>query len=55
MINIRTATTSDWPALEALNKIIDYGQPESFMHKQIDLKRVLVAEANDEIFYKKDL
>lgn len=43
-MNIRTATTSDWPALEHINHVIDYGQPEAFMHEQVKLERVLVAE-----------
>ncbi len=46
---IRIATLNDWPALEALNKIIDYGQPDHFMHEQIQLGHVLVAESENRI------
>lgn len=47
MINVRTATAADWPTLEALNKVIDYGQPKPFMLENVELGRVLVAELNN--------
>ncbi len=48
-MNIRIARLNDWPSLEALNKVIDYGQPEAFMKEQIHLERVIVAETDNEI------
>jgi len=48
-MKIRLATMADWPALEALNEVIDYGQPASFMHEQIDLERVLVVELEGKV------
>ena len=48
-MHIRLATAHDWPTLEALNKIIDYSQPASFMHEHIKLGRVLVAENNGQV------
>ena len=48
-MHIRLATAADWPALEALNAVIDYSQPEAFMHEQIKLERVLVAECKGEV------
>lgn len=48
-MHIRLATAADWGALEALNKIIDYHQPEAFMHEHIKLERVLVVELEDQV------
>jgi len=45
-MHIRTATTADWPTLEALNHVIDYEQPKPFMLESVELGRVIIAELN---------
>ena len=45
----RTATDADWPYLKALNEIIVYDQPDLFMHEQVKLGRVVVAEINEKV------
>ena len=48
-MNIRLATPADWPTLKKLNQVIDYSQPEAFMHESVKRQRVLVAETKNEV------
>ena len=46
-MEIRKAHINDMDQIIALNKVVDYGNPDDFFKESINLGRVLVACDND--------